>query len=193
MSSLVIGKMENSDQPISMRIQTLIDQGVRFPTLEELGYSYRVDNPHNFDNAELAMFAKQFRLLDVVGDGMITTNDARLALKRMGESATDKELTDVISAFDSFGKGLVSFQQFVDIANQLRSSVITEQEIIEAFKIFDRDGSGGVDASELMQVMTSIGDRMTQEEAESMIRQADSEGTGSVDYASFARIVMQTL
>jgi calmodulin len=178
---------------ISDRIKELVDQGVRFPTLEELGYTYRVDNPQNFDNAELADLAKQFRLLDVAGDGMITTKDVRLALKRLGESATEKELDDVINQFDSFGKGLVNFQQFVDIANQLHSSVITEQEIIEAFKIFDRDGSGGVDASELMQVMTSIGDRMTQEEAEAMIRQADSDGSGSVDYASFARIVMQTL
>ena len=179
---------------ISERIKELVDQGVRFSTLEELGYTYRVENPQNFDNAELAMLAKQFRLLDVAGDGMITTKDVRLALKRIGESATDKELEDVVNHVDFYAKGLVSFQQFVDIANQLRSSVITfEQEIIEAFKIFDRDGSGGVDASELMQVMTSIGDRMTQDEAEAMIRQADSDGSGSVDYASFARIVMQTL
>ena len=181
------------EPPISERIKELIDQGVRFPTLEELGYTYRVDNAHNFDNSELAELAKQFRLLDVAGDGMITIKDVRTALKRLGESATDKELDEVVNQFDAYGKGLVSFQQFVDIANQLRSSVITEQEIIEAFKIFDRDGSGGVDASELMQVMTSIGDRMTQEEAEAMIRQADSDGSGSVDYASFARIVMQTL
>jgi calmodulin len=179
--------------PISERIKQLVDEGIRFPSLEELGYTYRLTNAHNFDNAELATLAKQFRLLDVAGDGMITTNDARTALKRVGESATDKELSEVINQFDSFGKGLVSFQQFVDITNQLRSTVVTEQEIIEAFKIFDRDGSGGVDASELMQVMTSIGDRMTQEEAEAMIRQADTDGSGSVDYASFARIVMQTL
>jgi calmodulin len=178
---------------ISEKIQELVNQGVRFPALEELGYTYRVESSYNFDNAELAMLAKQFRLLDVAGDSMITTKDVRIALKRIGESATDKELEEVVNRFDQFGKGLVNFQQFVDITNQLRSSVITEQEIIEAFKIFDRDGSGGVDASELMQVMTSIGDPMTQEEAEGMIRQADSDGTGSVDYASFAKIVMQTL
>jgi calmodulin len=181
------------EKTISEKILDLLDQGVRFPTLEELGYTYRLDIPQNFDNAELAIIAKQFRLMDVAGDGVITTKDVFLALKRLGESATEKELTDVINQFDSYGKGLVTFQQFVDITNQLRSSVITEQEIIEAFKIFDRDGSGGVDASELMQVMTSIGDRMTQEEAEAMIRQADSTGSGSVDYASFARIVMQAL
>jgi calmodulin len=176
----------------SEKIRALMDKGVTFPTLREAGYSYRVDNAYNFDNTELAELAKQFRVFDLLGDDRITCREAKIALKRFGLSALEKELQEVINKVDPFGKGLFSFQQFVDVAKALRNIVMTEAEVVEAFKIFDRDGTGKVHVSELMHVMTSIGDRMTQAEAEAMIKDA-AEDKGAVDYVTFAKVAMKSL
>ena len=36
----------------------------------------------------------------------------------------------------------------------------TEEELIEAFKVFDRDGNGFISAAELRHVMTNLGEKL---------------------------------
>ena len=40
----------------------------------------------------------------------------------------------------------------------------TEEEIKEAFKVFDKDGNGFISAAELRHVMTSLGEKLSDEE-----------------------------
>ena len=58
----------------------------------------------------------------------------------------------------------------------------TEEELIEAFKVFDRDGNGFISAAELRHVMTNLGEKLTDEEVDEMIREADVDGDGQINY-----------
>lgn len=58
----------------------------------------------------------------------------------------------------------------------------SEEELREAFKVFDKDGSGDISAAELRHVMTSLGEKLTDEEVDEMIREADIDGDGKVNY-----------
>ena len=51
----------------------------------------------------------------------------------------------------------------------------------EAFKVFDRDNNGFISAAELRHVMTSIGEKLTDDEVDEMIREADQDGDGRID------------
>ena len=62
--------------------------------------------------------------------------------------------------------------------------------MIEAFQIFDKDGNGHISAAELRHVMTTLGERITEEEANEMIREADTDGDGFVNYRVFFKIIM---
>jgi calmodulin len=57
----------------------------------------------------------------------------------------------------------------------------SEDEIREAFKVFDRDNNGFISAAELRHVMTSIGEKLTDDEVDEMIREADQDGDGRID------------
>jgi len=57
-----------------------------------------------------------------------------------------------------------------------------EEEIREAFRVFDKDGNGFISAAELRHVMTNLGEKLTDEEVDEMIREADIDGDGQVNY-----------
>lgn len=60
-----------------------------------------------------------------------------------------------------------------------------DEEIIEAFKVFDRDGDGKISKQELYLVMKALGENLTEEEIEEMIREADINGDGEIDFYEF--------
>lgn len=64
----------------------------------------------------------------------------------------------------------------------------SEEEIREAFKVFDRDNNGFISAAELRHVMTSIGEKLTDDEVDEMIREADQDGDGRIDCMSIPRL-----
>ena len=56
----------------------------------------------------------------------------------------------------------------------------TEEEMKEAFRVFDKDGNGYISAAELRHVMTNLGEKLTNEDIDEMIREADIDGDGQV-------------
>ena len=66
----------------------------------------------------------------------------------------------------------------------------TEEELIEAFKVFDRDGNGFISAAELRHVMTNLGEKLTDEEVDEMLREADIDGDGQINYEEFVKVMM---
>jgi hypothetical protein len=58
----------------------------------------------------------------------------------------------------------------------------SEDEVREAFKVFDKDGNGFISAAELRHVMTNLGEKLSDNEVEEMIREADVDGDGQINY-----------
>jgi calmodulin len=57
-----------------------------------------------------------------------------------------------------------------------------EEELREAFKVFDKDGSGSISKAELKIVMENLGEKLSPEEIEEMMQEADKDGNGEIDY-----------
>jgi Ca2+-binding EF-hand superfamily protein len=66
----------------------------------------------------------------------------------------------------------------------------SQEEIEEAFKVFDKDGNGYISAAELRHVMTSLGEKMSEEEVDEMIREADVDGDGQINYQEFVKMMV---
>ena len=62
------------------------------------------------------------------------------------------------------------------------NSMDNEEGLMEAFQRFDKDGDGTISAAELRHVMMNLGEKLTDEEVDEMIREADIDGDGSINY-----------
>ena len=91
---------------------------------------------------------------------------------------------------DADGNGTIDFPEFLSLMARKMKDTDTEEELIEAFKVFDRDGNGLISAAELRHVMTNLGEKLTDEEVDEMIREADLDGDGHINYEEFVRMMM---
>merc|ERR1719420_2921233 len=84
----------------------------------------------------------------------------------------------------------LDFPSFLSMMARKMKDVDVEEELIEAFKVFDRDGNGFISHAELSHVMTNLGQRLTDEEVGEMIREADIDGDGQINYEEFVMMMM---
>lgn len=76
---------------------------------------------------------------------------------------------------------LLASLEFLTMMARKMKDTDSEEEIREAFKVFDRDNNGFISAAELRHVMTSIGEKLTDDEVDEMIHEADQNGDGRID------------
>ena len=65
------------------------------------------------------------------------------------------------------------------------------QSLKEAFKIFDKNKNGYIEAKELKSVTTTLGSMLTDEEFDEFWREADINNDGKLDYEEFIKIMSQ--
>jgi calmodulin len=85
-------------------------------------------------------------------------------MRSLGQNPTVSELQDMINEVDIDGNGTIDFPEFLTMMAKKMQDTDTEEEIREAFKVFDKDGNGFISAAELRHVMTSLGEKLTDEE-----------------------------
>lgn len=83
---------------------------------------------------------------------------------------------------------VTAFVKKMDDSKASKSDV--ESKIIDAFKVFDDGNTGKITGADLKHVMTSIGEKLTAEQADAMMTEADVDGGGKVDYEEFVKNMM---
>lgn len=91
------------------------------------------------------------------GDGIISTQEVRAALLSQGQNPSEAELQDMISEVSPNNSGTIDFPEFMTIMARATHHVDSEGEIMEAFKVFDKEGNGYISRADLRHVMTNLG------------------------------------
>lgn len=77
---------------------------------------------------------------------------------------------------------MIDFEEFLEMIVKEMNKTDTEEEMREAFRIFDRSGNGYINAQELKYGMFCMGERLTDEEVDEMMTEADKDGDGKISY-----------
>ena len=57
-----------------------------------------------------------------------------------------------------------------------------EEELSDVFKVFDKDNSGFISASELKEVSSKLGRNLTDEDVKEMMKETDLDEDGKISY-----------
>jgi calmodulin len=135
-------------------------------------------------------YRQAFEMFDKDKDGSITAKELAMVMRSLNQEPNDSDLEEMINDVDENGNGKIEFDEFVNLMHRRNKETDTEEEVINAFKVFDKEGNGNISTTELRHIMTTLGDKITEEEIDEMLREADIDGDGFINYEEFVRMMM---
>ncbi|CAL1138915.1 unnamed protein product [Cladocopium goreaui] len=136
---------------------------------------------------QIGEFYDTFKLFDEDRDGKLSLKEFGTLLSSLGQNPTEQELQEWIGGDGEHDTTRIDFQSFLSLMSRKLKETDTEEELIEAFKVFDRDRDGFISGGELRASMTNLGERLNDTEVDEMIHEADLDGDGLINYDEFVR------
>lgn len=137
-----------------------------------------------FDQAQIQEFKEAFNMIDQNRDGFIDKEDLGDMLASLGKNPTDAQLDEMVSG----AQGPINFTMFLTMFGEKLNGTDPEDVIKNAFACFDEDGKGFIQEDRLRELLTTMGDRFTDEEVDEMFRDAPIK-KGNFNYLEFTRIL----
>ncbi|KAL5231661.1 hypothetical protein ABZP36_030437 [Zizania latifolia] len=140
-----------------------------------------------------------FDLFDRNGDGEITVDELAQALDALGLVADRDGLAATVASYVPEGAAGLRFEDFDALHRALGDALFgslddaaaaghdDEEEMREAFKVFDVDGDGFISADELQEVLKKLGlpEAGSLATVREMICNVDRNSDGRVDFGEF--------
>ncbi|NEU83487.1 EF-hand domain-containing protein [Nostoc sp. UIC 10630] len=137
------------------------------------------------DEQEIEKLWQAFKVLDVDGNGAISTDELGEVMRSLGQNPTETGLRDLIKEIDVDLSGTIDFDEFKTL--MIAKVGDRESRLKLAFSAFDVDNSGQITAVELRTVMSQFG--LTDVELKEMLQEVDHDGDGSIDFEEFCQLV----
>ena len=119
-----------------------------------------------------------FNLYDFNKKGVISTDLVDKLCKNLGAYVPSDDINDFKENY--FEEGVVNFDQFMVFFADHYLKKINKQQLISAFQFLDKGKTGNVNSKELKHWLKVIGDKLTEKEADDLLKDFDKNGV--IDY-----------
>lgn len=135
-----------------------------------------------------------FRRFDMDSDGSLTQLELAALLRSLGIKPSGDELHALLAKMDENGNGTIEFDELIhaimpDMSEQV---LLNQEQLLDVFRAFDRDGNGYITAAELAGSMAKMGHPLTYRELTEMMREADTNGDGVISFNEFATLMAKS-
>ena len=133
-------------------------------------------------------FEETFNLFDTRGDKKIFVRDVGEVLRVVGTNPTEAEVRRACGTMNPDDR--INFTQFLPILQSIMKAQETPsvREFADGFRVFDKDLSGLISSGELRHLLTSLGERMTDEEVDALF-QGHEDKDGNICYEEFVKAI----
>ncbi|XP_046449160.1 calmodulin-A-like [Daphnia pulex] len=145
---------------------------------------------HGLTEDQVADFKEAFIAIDKDEDGLITVTELGKVMKSLGQRSTDKELKTLVREVSNSNlRNTVEFNEFLQLMSKKLKNDGCEEELLEAFRVFDKLGEGWIMSADLRDVMQHLGERLSDIEVDDMLKEADRDNNGRVFYQEFVELL----
>ncbi|KAF8359528.1 mlc-5 [Pristionchus pacificus] len=131
-----------------------------------------------------------FSYFDAKGDDRIAVAQVGDVLRALGQNPTDADIRKCCSAWPD-PDTRISFEDFVPILQSVgrKREKHTVEDFVEGLSHFDKEGNGMINVAELRHLLTTLGERLSDEEVDQLLA-GHNDSHGNVNIADFVRAVM---
>jgi len=144
------------------------------------------------ESDEYQFLVDSFNAADTDGNGSLSHDELRDLLRSLGlQMVDDENLNKWINDIDGNNDGEIDMIEFQLIFEKIKlSSNCTFDKLLrETFDMYDADGSGDIDQSELKTLMAQLGFDLSDEELSNMVAEVDVDGNGEIDFTGKSALV----
>ena len=136
-------------------------------------------------------YKEAFSLYDKKGDGTIEPASIGDLLRAIGFNPTQAQVAELVKQQQK----PVSFDIFLNQVVQSKTVSGTKtqgsvEEFVQGFQVFDKDNNGLISSGELRYVLTSLGEKLTDEEVDELLKCAEVDKNGYVNYEHFVKTIL---
>jgi len=177
---------------IAANLRKLVSQGGRrrskvlpLQVGGEEGLSFSQDIPEDF----ISEMKEAFKLFDKKSTGFLGSKEIPQMLRSLGYNPTETEVNTIMAEVEVDHNGKMNLSQFIMLMHNQVGNTDTMEEMRIAFRAFDTDGDGKISKEEFRVCMLNFGERFLEEDIELMIRLADLDDNGFIDFEEFVRML----
>ena len=144
----------------------------------------------NLTDEQIIEFREAFQAFDKDGNGSITTKELGTVMRCLGQNLSEAEIKEMIDIVDEDKNGTIDFQEFLHLMARKMKIIDKEEELLDAFNILDRDGSGKISKYELRYIIMSTDSKIKGDDIEDIIKTIGTDEEGKIDLQDFIDILM---
>ena len=108
-------------------------------------------------------------------------------MKNIGQHIKDAELEQMIMEADEDGSGTIDFQEFLNLMQKRLAELDVKEELIEAFRVYDREKNGTIAMEEIKKILMNMGETISKEEVDDVMRDLDPESSKIFRYDDYVK------
>lgn len=135
---------------------------------------------------QIKSFKKAFTHYAKNTGGILDPDDFPKALKMVGIRPTDDEIKEML---EEVGEAQIDIVEFIICIYYFLRAADTQEELINAFKIFDTEKKGKLPVARIREILSSLKHPVSQPLIDELVSQLNKDGSNMIDYAEMIRLM----
>ena len=121
----------------------------------------------------------------------IEADELKSAMQALGFDAKNPDVQKILDKLDRHKKPL-SFEEYMDVMIDKEENKDPEVEMRKAFKVLCEEGTDKITLKSLSKICADLGEKISEEELQEMINEADKDQDEEVGEEDFIKIMQKT-